>query len=196
MTFTYKLNGTGWAKGRLQIDEQILEFEVSYLGDPLAELLEGIVEITPGYASTLDGIPDTDTNFIWKGEPWGYKWNLKFISFDNLQIKVFHIDDIFDESNQEQICFESNCNYYDFVGAIIDELTILLNTHGLVGYYQTWAGRLNFPVAEFLKLKYFIKSKNVLDTIIIEPINPEFTDNWTQATTLEHELNLLINNKL
>jgi hypothetical protein len=196
MTFTYKLTGKGWAAGKLEIDKQLLEFEVSYLCDPLADLLEGLVEITPGYATTNfnEDVSDNEMTFIWQGEPWGYKWLLKFNSFDSLVIQVITISDIYDEADEGQICINSTCNYFDFVSTVIEELTLLLKKHGLVGYHETWAGKADFPISNFLKLKHFIKTKKALEIMSVETLNPEDKYNRTEVTIINDELKLLTEN--
>jgi hypothetical protein len=193
MIFNYKLNGVGWADGCLQINEQSLEFEVSYLGNPLEDLLRGLVKITPGYAATYvnDDRLENEISFVWDGEPWGYKWHLKFYSFENLHIQIEYLEDIFENRENGKICFDARCNYFDFVGSVIKELTVLLKKHGLVGYYETWAGHSDFPVVAFLKLKQLIKTKKAIETKIIEPDNPEHTNNFTRSTNLADELPLL-----
>jgi hypothetical protein len=193
MNFNYKLNGVGWADGFLQINEQLFEFEVSYLSNPLEVLLQGLVEITPGYAMTnqSDDSIKSEISFLWEGEPWGYKWHLKFYSFDNLQIQIEYLEDIFEKTENGKICFEANCNYFDFVGSVIKELSLLLKKHGFVGYYETWSDHTDFPIAAFLKLKQFIKTNNAIETEIIEPDNPEHTTNFTRKTNLADEFLLL-----
>ncbi len=193
MVFTYKLNGTGWAEGQLKINKQILEFEVSYLCDPLSDLLESLVAITPGYAkrdmdSTND---DNEKTFIWVGEPWAYKWFIKFNSFDSLQIQISYIEDYIGEVGNEEICFDTTCKYFDFANAVIDELSLLLKKHGFVGYYETWASNINFPLTDFIKLKHYIKTKAAMETEPIKPKNSVCAGNWTQATSLEYELKFL-----
>lgn len=193
MIFKYNLNGVGWAEGCLQIDEQLLEFVVSYLGNPLEDLLQGLVEITPGYAVTYvnDDRLESKISFLWDGEPWGFKWHLKFYSFEDLHIQIEYLEDIFENRENRKICFDAKCNYFDFVGSVINELTVLLKKHGLVGYYETWAAHSDFPVTAYLKLKQIIKTKNAIETEIIEPDNPEHTCNYTRSTNLADELLLL-----
>lgn len=193
MTFTYNLTGTGWASGQLEIDKQQLAFEVSYLCNPIADLLEGLVEITPGYAAQYfdEDRASNEFTFTWQGEPWGYKWVLKFHSFDNLQIQIISIVDTFKE-DEGQICINVTCNYFDFVNTIINELTLLIKKHGLVGYHETWAGKEDFPITNFLKLKHFVKTQKVLEMPTLETSNPDDKYNRTQGTLISDELALLI----
>jgi hypothetical protein len=183
MNFKYKLKGTGWAEGRLEIGSKLLEFEVSYLCDPLADLLEALITINPdipaiGYAK--------EVTFVWQSEPWGYKWVLSFVSFDVLQIKVFNIDDVFENEEKGTLCFDVTTDYYEFVKLVTDELTLLVKHYGFVQYYQQWAGNTNFPLAEFLMLKKIVLKKSG-EVVCTNDQNQEIF-----RTNLKKEIELLI----
>ena len=196
INFEYNLEGIGWATGRLQIDDQILDFEVSYLCEPLTDLLGALVCITPGYAivNIESNKSRNKAKFVWQGEPWGYDWRIQFNSFEELFIQIAAVENYFEYDGKGKVCFEATCNYYDFVSALVDELTVLIGRHGFVGYYLSWAGQTNFPIAEFLMLKHFSKTKVLLETNIIYPVNKQDKINCTQAVDLEYEIMLLTQN--
>lgn len=45
MKFQYILNGSGWAKGFIEINSQSCEFNPSYLTNALGDLLDSLVEL-------------------------------------------------------------------------------------------------------------------------------------------------------
>lgn len=45
MKFHYILNGSGWAKGFIEINSQRCEFNPSYLTNTLGDLLDSLVEL-------------------------------------------------------------------------------------------------------------------------------------------------------
>lgn len=192
MKFTYNLSGIGWAKGKLIIKDQGLDFTVSYLSDPLADLLNSIVKITPLYANGdfSTRIIDNEATFLWEGEPWGYRWAMKFNSFDDLHIKIFSVEDVFEELSKETLSFDVHCNYYEFVNAVIVELLQLLNKYGFTGYYDIWDKR-DFPVASLLKLVYFLKKGAAYWGILDSLINATKSGDFPEESGLDFEIGLL-----
>ena len=181
MKFEYNLTDVGCASGKIVINRQKLDFDVSYVCDPLSDLLKALTNLTPGYTSS-DFEGDT-AEFDWKGEEASYEWRLRFISFEKLEIEIKAVDDWLATSKKAKVAIKARVNYFDFIQVVTDELGKLLKKHGLIGYYASWAYHKEFPLTNYLKLKYFLEMRR--------PVAYIDNGNDTFSSVFEKELMLM-----
>ncbi|MBP7496218.1 MAG: hypothetical protein KA792_00955 [Bacteroidales bacterium] len=177
MKFEYKITGIGWAEGLLEINYQKMDFEVSYLCEPLIELASSLTDILPGYPNNST---DDMIKFYWLGEPWLYEWRLQVVNKKKLNIKIiyFQDDEHFAEPNISQktksngkVLIDTVCDFKAFVKLIVDTYSLILKTYGIFGYKQSWNFYNEaFPLNEYLILKDFIGEKRFLKTKYIKDV--------------------------
>lgn len=169
MKFEYKITGIGWAEGLLEINNQKMDFEVSYLCEPLIELAASINDILPGYSNYSS---DEKITFYWLGEPCLYEWNLQVINKKKLKIKIIYFQD--DEhltgskvpktkKSGRKVLIDTVCDFKAFVNLIVDTYSLILKTYGILGYKQSWNFyNESFPLYEYIILKDFLGEKRFL----------------------------------
>lgn len=192
MNFTYELEGTGWAVGKLEIENQKLDFTVSYLSHPLADLLEALVDMIPTNSKTGESYW-----FIWKGEPWGYDWKITNVSSNEIRIEIRDIDDVFEKYKEGtgNVIFDVTCSLLDFAKVVTNEAIKLLNKHGFAGYSRTFGGSggdVDFPITSLVTLKYYSDKKQGVEYQFIPPTNNQDDKlNWVLTTNINDELKSL-----
>jgi len=156
--FKYRLKEQGWAGGQFAIGNKRLDFKVNYFSDPLGDLLNALVTITPGYAET-DFTTEKPTSFVefdWKGEPEGYEWSMLLHDQQKLEIKVRESSDWMGEGTTKS-SVKGVCKLGDFMQQVTNAATKVLKAHGLVGYSHNWGNGSDFPIVNLIRLKYFLK---------------------------------------
>jgi hypothetical protein len=67
-TFTYRVEGAGWATATIRDRDHRTSFSVGYLSDALGDLLEAVAEVAEDeHGSTC----------VWHGEPARYRWRFR-----------------------------------------------------------------------------------------------------------------------
>lgn len=87
MLFSYDLQSVGWSSVQLEINNQRLFVDPSYLSEPLIDLMDGVMSFLP------ECVPEDEVKqesvFEWNSEPAIHKWTLTRQSETNLGIKVW-----------------------------------------------------------------------------------------------------------
>ncbi|MDP4107136.1 MAG: hypothetical protein Q8935_19550 [Bacillota bacterium] len=158
MKFQYILNGSGWAKGFIEINSQRCEFNPSYLTNALGDLLDSLVELLI-YEPNPKKKKFNTVFFDWNEEPNGLEWVLTRLEDEKVSLRIKSYDDI-DSKKDEQgaVVVDTVCTLSDLLTEIIKEMDSLLTKHGIVGYPETWAAH-DFPLSTYLKLKHFLNLK-------------------------------------
>lgn len=205
MKFSYTLEGFGCSNAFLEINNHTVEFDLSYVGMPMFDLLEGLAQIMPGYDRSGD---ISEINFNWLGEPNGWKWELKMGADLDLHIKITYDSELyhttftdiegessinFHEDREIKIVLDTHCNYFDFVKLVLDEFSKVLKKHGLIGISQSWGDALDFSTIDFIKLKHFLQTKKAFDGLEFDAeVNPEGKFKEKDKSIFDYEMELLM----
>jgi hypothetical protein len=184
------LESHGWLYGSIQIDKQVADFEVSYIGSGISILLKSLIEINPDLNSFFNAKTPTKTTFNWVGEPWGYEWKINFKSFEKIVITIINHTDLDEpERNKSRVIMKQNCNYFEFATAFVNNLTEMIKKHGIVGYNNSWGSP--FPIIDFLEFKHYLKNRSRLQPELICGLKLGEVCSSTYKTNLEHEISFL-----
>lgn len=157
MKFNYELSGIGWAEVEIEINNQKTYSSPSYINEPLIDLINGLISITPECIEE-DELKN-EVTFAWRGEPGGDIWSLKRISNHELRIQITSYSDLHDKDNSNiEIGIETTCDLDNFIKVVVEASGNLLKKHGFVGYRKTWC-RQDFPISGYLILKNYIVTK-------------------------------------
>ncbi|ACC97803.1 hypothetical protein Emin_0241 [Elusimicrobium minutum Pei191] len=187
--FKYKLEGFGCSKAYLKIgDTKVIFPSISYLCFPITDLLEGLLSIIAEWdiiskQGKNTKITNDDSVFIWEDEPGGYAWSLERHRRRNLRIIIKSLYE--DESGKEKynkIVLDKIVNFKAFLAVILTQIDAIVKEYGLLGFRGNWATNTQFPLSQFLELKYYLLYNKILY------ISKEGkTKNWS----LKKELQLL-----
>lgn len=185
MLFSYDLQSAGWSSVQLEINNQKLFIDPSYLSEPLIDLMDGVMSLLP------ECVPEDEVKqqsvFEWNSEPAIHQWILTKIGDINLGIKVWLYKDgkIGEEG---KVVFDEVCALNDFVNQLVESLENMLRKYGIVGYKANWL-RADFPLSGYLKLKYYDNLKNAFP---IKQLNKDEWNEYWQSNPVQ-ELDMLKN---
>lgn len=139
----------GWLCGQINIANKEYYFHYSYITNFLDDLLKSLLYIDNQLEDEL-----YLERFTVYWEPAIDDW---YLVKDNqkLNITITSYEDESRKNKIEQIEFE--CDYYEFVDALIQGLTIFLKKIGLYAYHIEWGEE--FPLSYYLKLKDVCQKK-------------------------------------
>ncbi|NPA35776.1 MAG: hypothetical protein GXO47_02895 [Chlorobi bacterium] len=174
--FKYKLTGPGVAEGMLGIGDQSVSYLITNTGNPLADLLRGMVSLVfdPSHLWDEDNVHQIE----WYGDEKSYKWILSTHDGDIINIKVTEYTDFFDDSTGT-LRINQFCKLNEFYPAIIIELDNFLKNTGLLNYEQKWQ-KDEFPLTYFLILKKILLEKGL------------WNGDKTRKGTLDEEIDILM----
>jgi len=155
MKFTYTLTGTGWSECSIEIDSQKCVFRPGYITDALGGLLQALVNINPLY--TENTYIKHGSTLFWEEEPNGVYWDMRYVENGNMQLKIEYEDEGNDEEELKTVLY-TECSYDVFLNEVLQETEKLLKEYGIVGYKEMWVDH-DFPLANFLKLKYYAEQQ-------------------------------------
>jgi len=163
--FKYTLSKPGIASGNIEVNGQPVEFEVTNTGNPLADLLRGMVSLIfePSHIWDEENIQWID----WYGINKSFKWIFSTDDGESINIKVIEYTDLFDNSTGVTKISEK-CNLADFYLSITQELDIFIKKTGLLNYEQKWQNE-EFPLTYFLILKKHLLEKGLWKSPIHKP---------------------------
>jgi hypothetical protein len=155
--FKYQLTDPGSAVCILEINDHPVEFRISNAGNPLSDLLRGMVSLIfePSHIWEEENIQLID----WYGIETSYKWIFSTDDGENVNIKIIEYSDLFDSSTGVTKLNEV-CLSYDFYLGIISELDKFIKKTGLLNYEQQWQ-KDEFPLTYFLILKKYLVEKGL-----------------------------------
>jgi uncharacterized membrane protein (UPF0127 family) len=165
--FDYSLKDYGWAKARLLIGgQEIVMNQISYHSEnePIYYLLDAIMDMIPLYAmhqwiNEDISLQKRISGFVWESEYGQYNCDFIYYYDDMLGIKIEFI------SNKESKKHASSNTLIDtvvdlkqFVRSIVKAFDILIKKEGFILFQEKWNdyGYMQFPIYEFLKLKFYV----------------------------------------
>lgn len=156
LIFTYELREPGTSFATLKVQDDIVEFELTNVSNPLGDLTEGLVTMitTPSH---LWGEENT-CHVIWYGEASTYKWNITYTENNQCHILITESVDFFGDDTESPLV-EFDCNFHDLILCFIEELDTFIKRIGLLNYTQTWQ-KDEFPITQFLFLKKVLIENN------------------------------------
>ncbi len=157
VTFKYSLTKSGIASGKIEVNGRLVEFEINNTGDPLTDLLRGMVSLIfePSHIWNEENIQWID----WFGIEKSLKWVFSTDDGETINIKVIEYTDLFDNSTGNTKISEK-CPLTDFYLTITKELDIFIKEIGLLNYEQKWQNE-EFPLTYFLTLKKHLLEKGL-----------------------------------
>ncbi|MCU6792109.1 hypothetical protein OB236_08215 [Paenibacillus sp. WQ 127069] len=164
MRFEYRLSGLGWADGCIEINENICYFTTSYMTNALKDFLDVLVSVIP--SCVPEDELKTSNTFEWYEEPAGTQWTLTRQNCKTIHIIIVAYKDIHQRLDP-MIEIDAHCDIVDLVYAVVQELDILIKTHGIIGFKKCWDTH-DFPLTNFLILKNYILTNNNIDIIEYE----------------------------
>jgi hypothetical protein len=152
--FDYELIGTGWAKVTVGNNEKVAEFEVSYLSDPLSDLIESLIKLL-NKKSTAEEI-------IFPEEPGEHSLILALGAENKLQIDIFWNDEweqistLYNTNSNKERIYSDSDTLINFSKAVQSCIQRLFNKHELKEYKNKWH-LYNFPEGSFSELSSILQ---------------------------------------
>ena len=176
VTFKYSLTKPGIASGMIEVNSHPVEFEVTNTGDPLTDLLRGMVSLIfePSHIWNEENIQWID----WYGVSKSFKWVFTTDNGESINIKIIEYSDLFDNTTGITKISEK-CNLTEFYLTIIQEIDRFIRKTGLLNYEQKWQNE-EFPLTYFLIIKKHLLEKGIRSSPSNDP------------GVLNNELNILL----
>jgi len=142
----YKIDGAGWADGKIGNGKKQVKFAISYLHDSLKELAESAIEIREKDFKSV----------VFMDEPGEHVLILNrkaenLIDYELRWYKDWWSWNLIDESNFELV-FIGQTTIPKYVNQVKNVLNGIFTELGPEGYRKKWVEH-DFPTAEFEKLK-------------------------------------------
>lgn len=160
LSFSYQLNGHGWANAVFRFGNTHYQFAASYIDTPLETLLLALLWFA-GKGKRLPWIVYSERNgnltcsFRWQGEPTTLCWDLVLTPPRSLQIKLREAED-WEAPPTEPPTLKVTQDYFAFCRIILHGLDQMLRTHGAAGYEAAWGKA--FPMKEYEALRQIASS--------------------------------------
>ncbi|PZX11801.1 hypothetical protein LX69_03034 [Breznakibacter xylanolyticus] len=174
--FSYRITQNGMAKMTFAVNGNQVDFDATNHANPLYDLLNGMAGMILNPAHMWG--EENQAWIEWYGQNGALRWVLTTPDGDTLQVKIFKITDIFDDSGTD-LAIDASCKMNLFFYAILKELDDMIKQMGLLNYSQKWQ-KDEFPVTTFLFLK-----KQLIDKGVWEITTP-------QSSILAQEMDLLL----
>lgn len=144
VSFSYVLNGKGWAECQIDVDGAPLFMRASHLSDAFDEIVRATLSML------LNGSVEVA---IFNDEPGTCRWRLTPAG-DRLNIRIVSYDEPFARETDPtgRLSFDANCRLRTFAGAVLAAGQQLRATHGEDGYAAQWGHP--FPGARLAQLKH------------------------------------------
>ena len=151
---TFTMEEAGWARARLQTPKGDRDFTISYLCDPLADLLDCVNELHRSYDAAGLLADGSSYDLEWKGEPWHD--DLTFTPQEGrtvgLRVQSF-VGNGFDGPDQKtQPDLRCTVSLDALMRQVFDQAEAILKGYGFLGYRRNWIST-DFPIGNFLTLR-------------------------------------------
>ena len=152
--FDYDLIGTGWAEATISNSEKTLTFQISYLSDPLTDLLDGLLNL---YSKNSQ-----QEKIVFAEEPGEHSLVLALQDIDKLKIEIYWSDEwepiskAYGTISNKELVYIDTDTLPNFAHLVLDCLQRLLNKYGSGDYKEKWH-LYGFPEQQFDNLKATIK---------------------------------------
>jgi hypothetical protein len=157
--FKYNLTGVGWADAIFSNGEKSIEIQVSYLSEPLIELVEGLLFLNTKVVESF--------KVSFRDEPGEHLMYLTKINDHQIKVEIFKNEEwedscpvnVYGIENKKLLVYYEIDDLANFSRIIYQELIRLLkNCGGVDGYLELW--RYDFPEEDFSKLGIILAEKN------------------------------------
>ncbi|MCE9639702.1 MAG: hypothetical protein K8S22_06065 [Betaproteobacteria bacterium] len=152
---TRRLAGAGWFEARIAIAGTDYDFTISYLSEPLRDLLSTILDLHMYY----DGRYDTDEPkfyLVWQGEPWRYEWLFEALPDEVLRVTLTFCDgDTPERGAADEVRFVAHFSFRELARQTYQQARAILRNYGFLGYRDEWIAT-DFPISDFLRLHYVL----------------------------------------
>ena len=152
---TLRLEEAGWFGARIVVAGTDYDFTVSYLSEPLRDLLSTILDLHAYY----DGRYDTyEPKFylVWQGEPWRYKWLFEALPDEVLRVTLTFCDgDTPERGAADEVRFVAHFSFRELARQAYQQASAILRDYGFLGYRDEWLAS-DFPISDFLRLHYVL----------------------------------------
>ncbi|MCG7856947.1 hypothetical protein MD537_08215 [Flavihumibacter sediminis] len=152
--FNYWLTGSGWAEAFFTSDNQNIRFELSYLSDPLADLLEGLCKL-------INNQSDTE-RIAFFDEPGEHSLVISKIDKDEIKIEIFRdyekegISEADKSQDTGELIYLDTDTLRNLALIIFEGIESLLGRHTLKDYKEKWVS-FDFPLDEYKQLQQLLK---------------------------------------
>ncbi|MBX3389193.1 MAG: hypothetical protein KF691_07020 [Phycisphaeraceae bacterium] len=182
--------GAGWMQAKLRCGRRSLTLYPGYSTDVLGGLLEATLELIESNG-VMDVVPEKGPEFeapiqvscYWDCEPGNYRWDLTFVSAEQLSISFSEILPG-KRKLRHKLLFETEVSARTWCEMLLSNAARILRRHGLAGYRGAW-NNYEFPVGLYLRLLSYRKSQFRFGSV------PDDFDSDEQ-TSLSRELRLLL----
>ena len=151
--FNYYLTGTGWAEAFFSSDSQNLRFDISYLGDPLSELFQGLSRL-------LNNQSDTEV-IVFAEEPGEHALVISKQENNAVKVEIFwsdtweEISKAYKTASTKELLYSDTDTLQNFTSVICVGTDKFLERQTLSEYKEKWH-LFEFPVESYNKLKQLI----------------------------------------
>ena len=161
--FSYKLYGPGWAVASLQVEDQKMISEVSYVEDALGDLARGL----RCCKENLCDEEERQNLFLveFHEEPGGTELLFEFTDADTLKIQCTKFEDLLNREFQVET-WTTEVSWLEMTKKLVEEMEKILLEHGIIGYKETWVEH-DFPLVDFLWLKHFLLNSSPVELKIL-----------------------------
>jgi hypothetical protein len=148
--FDYELTGTGWAETVISNGDKTLTFQVSYLSDPIADLLEGLLR--------LHTKKTNQEKITFAEEPGEHSLVLTLQSNNTLNIEIYWSDEwepiskAYGTTHNKELLYSDTDTLKSFTAIVCDCMQRLLDKYGSNFYKEKWH-LYGFPEQQFVQLK-------------------------------------------
>jgi hypothetical protein len=148
--FWYRLVGHGWSEAGIFDGVNRAFLSASYLSDALGDLTNAVIALLRGAQRSTCS---------WQEEPGEYRWVFDRED-ERLRIDILWFEDTFSHEleGKGKLFYSTECELRRFACQLRDQLSRLLEEHGLEGYMQIWANH-DFPMTEYRKLEDLLASR-------------------------------------
>ena len=152
MTFSYVLDGAGWASVTIAQDGRYRKIQVSYLSDPLYDIVQAAISLLEGAESV---------RFSFDDEPGEHRCIITRTGNADANIRVLWFTDLWSKlpDDQGEEVFNCACSVAGFCKEMETCLQHLFDAHGIDGYKKLWVGA-DFPSEPFDRLREITSGKS------------------------------------
>lgn len=124
------------------------EFELTNVCNALGDMLSSMVTLLANPSQLWD--EGNTVGFVWYCDSDSYNWTLTLGAGQVLTVRITQTCEFFGDDEVEIV--NAQCNVFEFMRCIIEELDRFIKKCGLLNFLQTWRAN-EFPLSYFLYLK-------------------------------------------
>ena len=153
-SLTLRLDEAGWFEARIVITGTDYDFTISYLSEPLRDLLSTVLDLHSYYEGRYYTGDEPRFHLIWQGEPWRYSWLFEPQPDEVLRVTLtFCPDHMGEQREPEQVRFVAHLSFRELARQTYEQGRTILRDFGFLGYRDEWISS-DYPISDFLRLHY------------------------------------------